>query len=338
MADHDHTPGQPEPGITNQGTPNQDALHPDNFQDDRPRARTLTVTRAEAGQKLLQYLARRTGQPDRLIHKWIRTGQVRVDKGRKKPFDRIEAGQTVRIPPYTPGEAKGAPAPAIVDGEAGRLVVAYEDDALLAVAKPAGLAAHGGDGVTDSVVARLRAMFAGASFMPTLAHRLDRDTSGLLLAAKSYESLRELNDLFASNGVAKVYLAWVDGRWAEPDGTLLEDVMEKRGAPGQERVRTGSGKTALARVNTLATEKDRSLVAVRLLTGRTHQIRVQLASRGHPVIGDKKYGDGRSRGAMRLHCYALRAGEKTLSLKPAWTGKWAPDAQALQTALGLLFD
>jgi 23S rRNA pseudouridine955/2504/2580 synthase len=298
-----------------------------------PETQFVLVTRAESGQKLLQFLERRlTGDvPRSAIQKWIRTGQVRVDKGRKKPFDRISAGQTVRIPPYTPGEAKG------VSG-AGGLAVAFEDDDLLAVAKPAGLAAHGGDKVDDSVTARLRAMYRDADFMPTLAHRLDRDTSGLLLAAKSYETLRELNDLFASNGVAKVYLAWVEGRWDEPDGALLEDVMEKRGAPGREKVRTGSGKTALARVTGLTRGRDRSLVAVRLLTGRTHQIRVQLASRSHPVVGDRKYGGGKSRTSMRLHCFALRAGERTVSLEPTWSGGWKPDRDALQKALGLLFD
>ncbi|WP_272701459.1 pseudouridine synthase [Desulfovibrio sp. Fe33] len=298
-----------------------------------PETQFIIVTQAESGQKLLQFLERRlTGDvPRSAIQKWIRTGQVRVDKGRKKPFDRIEAGQTVRIPPYSPGEGKTV-------SEAGSLVIAYEDDEVLAVAKPAGLAAHGGDGVEDSVTARLRAMFRDADFMPTLAHRLDRDTSGLLLAAKSYGTLRELNDLFASGGVAKVYLAWVDGRWCEPDGALLEDVMEKSGAPGKERVRTGTGKTALARVAGLSVSKDRSLLAVRLLTGRTHQIRVQLASRGYPVVGDRKYGQSKSRTSMRLHCYAMRAGERTLSLKPAWSGGWEPDRESLEKALAQLFD
>jgi len=304
-----------------------------------PETQFVIVTQAESGQKLLQFLERRlTGDvPRSAIQKWIRTGQVRVDKGRKKPFDRVNAGQTVRIPPYTPGEEKQV-------SQTHDIAVAYEDAELLAMAKPAGLAAHGGDGVTDSVMARLRAKYREASFMPTLAHRLDRDTSGLLLAAKSYETLRELNDLFAANGVAKVYLAWVEGRWDEPDGVILEDVMEKNGAPGREKVRTGSGKTALARVTALALGRERSLLAVRLLTGRTHQIRVQLASRGHPVVGDKKYGKNTSRTprpsrtSMRLHCYALHAGERTISLKPAWSGGWEVDREALQKALGLLFD
>ena len=298
-----------------------------------PEAQFITVTQAESGQKLLQFLERRlTGDvPRSAIQRWIRKGQVRVDKGRKKPFDRIQAGQTVRIPPYTPGEI----APVT---ETGPLVIVHEDDDLIAVAKPAGLAAHGGDKITDSVVARLNALYAGADFMPTLAHRLDRDTSGLLLAAKSYESLRMLNDLFASGGVGKLYLTWVDGQWSESGVVLLEDVMEKSGAPGSERVQTGSGKTALARVMGLISDRKQSLVAVRLLTGRTHQIRVQLASRGHPVIGDGKYGKGQARGPMRLHCAAMRIKEMTLTLAPPWTGKWETPADALREALGLLYD
>jgi len=299
-----------------------------------PKAQFVTVTPAESGQKLLQFLERRlTGDvPRSAIQRWIRKGQVRVDKGRKKPFDRIEAGQVVRLPPYTPGDQAAPQEPL------GNLIIVHEDEDMLAVAKPAGLASHGGDGITDSVTARLKGMFPDADFNPTLAHRLDRDTSGLLLAAKSYTSLRELNDMFAQGGVHKVYLAWVRGHWTEPDELLLEDVMEKRGAPGHEKVRTGSGKTALARVMGLLSGHKQSLVAVRLLTGRTHQIRVQLASRGYPVIGDRKYGKGQSRGAMRLHCYALQAGDTTLRLTPPWSGNWQVPPDALREALGLLYD
>lgn len=298
-----------------------------------PKAQFVTVSQAESGQKLLQFLERRlTGDvPRSAIQKWIRKGQVRVDKGRKKPFDRIEAGQVVRIPPYTPGET-AAPA------STGNLVAAFEDDDILAIAKPAGLAAHGGDKVDDSVTARLRTIFEDADFMPTLAHRLDRDTSGLLLAAKNYETLRTLNDLFAAGHIGKLYLAWVKGQWREAQDLLLEDKLEKAGSPGAEKVRTGSGKSALARVTCLLSGKQNSLVAVRLLTGRTHQIRVQLASRGYPILGDKKYGKGQTRGAMRLHCYALRVEEKTLSLPPNWSGKWEVPPDALKEALGLLYE
>jgi len=302
-----------------------------------PKAQTVTVTPAEAGQKLLQFLERRLhgAVPKSAIQRWIRQGQVRVDKGRRKPFDRLDAGQAVRIPPYTPGEETPPPAAPAPDA---RLKIAFEDDHVLVVAKPAGLAVHGGDKVEDSVAARLAALYPDAEFKPTLAHRLDRDTSGLLLAAKDYATLRDLNDRFASGGVGKVYLAWVLGRWDEPDGVLLEDRLEKRGAPGEEKVAPGAGKVALARVTPLAVDRRCSLVAVRLLTGRTHQIRVQLASRGHAVVGDRKYGDPEGRPPMRLHCYALHAGERTLTLPPPWTGRWAPPADALREALGMLFD
>lgn len=298
-----------------------------------PKVQIVTVSQAESGQKLLQFLERRlTGDvPRSAIQKWIRKGQVRVDKGRKKPFDRITAGQQVRIPPYTPGQ-ESAPA------ATGNLAVAFEDDDMFAIAKPAGLAVHGGDKVVDSVAGRLKTIFANADFTPTLAHRLDRDTSGLLLAAKNYETLRKLNDLFASGGIDKLYLAWVKGQWREPDEILLEDRLEKSGKPGAEKVRAGSGKTALARVTCLVAGKQNSLVAVRLLTGRTHQIRVQLASRGYPILGDKKYGKGQARGAMRLHCYALRVEEKAVTLPPPWTGKWEVGPDALKEALGLLYD
>ena len=298
-----------------------------------PEAQFVTVSQAESGQKLLQYLERRlTGEvPRSAIQRWIRKGQVRVDKGRKKPFDRIDAGQIVRIPPYTPGETK----PATSNGA---LVMAYEDAHILAIAKPSGLAAHGGDKIDDSVVGRLAARFPAADFSPTLAHRLDKDTSGILLAAKDYATLRRLNDLFASGGVGKLYLAWVKGKWRKTEEVLLEDKLEKQGAPGSEKVRPGSGKTALARVLGLVSGKKYSLVAVRLLTGRTHQIRVQLASRNHPVVGDRKYGTGNERGTMRLHCFAMQVEGKTISLEPPWTGRWQTPPDALRQALGLLYD
>jgi len=298
-----------------------------------PEARFVTVTPAEAGQKLLQFLERRlTGDvPRSAIQRWIRKGQVRVDKGRKKPFDRIEAGQVVRIPPYTPGEEDAAVS-------TGNLIFAHEDDHILAIAKPAGLAAHGGDKIEDSVTARLRGMFPDADFQPTLAHRLDKETSGLLLAARDYETLRRLNDLFATGGVGKLYLAWVQGRWRKPGTILLEDKLEKQGVPGEEKVRAGSGKEALAEVTPLQVGQSHSLMAVRLLTGRTHQIRVQLASRRHPVVGDRKYGSGNERGAMRLHCYAMLVEGSTYRLAPPWSGQWEIPDDSLREALSLLYE
>ncbi|NDV18613.1 RluA family pseudouridine synthase [Pseudodesulfovibrio sp. JC047] len=298
-----------------------------------PKAQFITVSDAESGQKLLQYLERRlTGDvPKSAIQKWIRKGQVRVDKGRKKPFDRITAGQIVRIPPYTPGAISATVT-------TGTLKIVHEDESIMAIAKPAGLAAHGGDKITDSVTARLRSSHADAAFMPTLAHRLDRDTSGLLLAAKTYEALRTLNDCFAAGKVGKLYLAWVQGIWAEKGTVLLEDRLGKNGAPGQEKVHTGTGKTAKALVTGLISNHAHSLVAIQLLTGRTHQIRVQLAARNHPVCGDHKYGQSKKRTTMRLHCAAMRVMKTTITLAPNWSGSWDVPSDIFKQALCLLDD
>lgn len=297
-----------------------------------PKAQIVTVTQAESGQKLLQFLERRlTGDvPRSAIQRWIRKGQVRVNKGRKKPFDRIQAGQEVRIPPYTPGDETAA--------STGKLTFAHEDEHLLIIEKPAGLAAHGGDKIDDSVTARLKGLFPDSDFHPTLAHRLDKDTSGLLLAAKDYATLRRLNDQFASGDVGKLYLAWVKGEWRDHGTTLLHDKLEKKGTPGAEKVRAGSGKDALAEVTPLLKDGRHTLLAVRLLTGHTHQIRVQLASRRHPIVGDRKYGTGNDHGGMRLHCYALHLEGQTFSLEPPWSGKWETPPEVLREALKLLYE
>ncbi|CCH49893.1 RluA family pseudouridine synthase [Pseudodesulfovibrio piezophilus] len=296
-----------------------------------PEVQFITVSKAESGQKLLQFLERRlTGDvPRSAIQRWIRKGQVRVNKGRKKPFDRIESGQIVRIPPYTPGAESAVAAK-------GGLDIIHEDAHIMAIAKPAGLAVHGGDKVKDSVTGRLTAMFADADFMPTLAHRLDKGTSGLLLAAKEYCTLRRLNDSFAAGDVAKLYLTWVEGQWPHSGEMILEDKVEKQGSPGKEKVRVGSGKAALARVVALTQTQRHTLLAVRLLTGRTHQIRVQLASRNHPVVGDHKYGEKNQHRTMRLHCYSMRIDGHDFSLAPPWTGPWSIPDTMLQSALALL--
>lgn len=300
-----------------------------------PQTAIVEVTQAESGQKLVQFLERRLqGKvPRSAIMRWIRKGQVRVDKGRKKPFDRVRTGQNVRIPPY---RAEDIPQQSSTS-QAKPLQIIHHENGLLAVHKPAGLAVHGGDGQTDSVIARLQAMFPDADFTPTLCHRLDRDTSGLLLAATSYASLRAMNDRFASNGVHKLYLAWVAGHWARPGKTLLRDHVEKKGSPGNEKMTTGTGKAAKAEVICLYRHETASLMAIRLLTGRTHQIRVQLASREHPVIGDGKYGKA-ARTGLKLHCFCLRLPQLTLCLPPSWQDKWAVSETHLQDARALLPD
>jgi len=307
------------------------------------------VTPEEAGQKLLQFLQRRLGRevPGSALLRIIRTGEVRVDGGRKKPFFRLAVGQEVRVPPL----AGVAPAPShenstMSSAEAKPetslpgLDILLETPGFVAVRKPAGLCSHAGTRHKDSVADRLKAMYAGAPFLPVLTHRLDKDTSGILLAAKSYTELRRLNDLFATGGVSKTYLAWVDGVWPGEGPELMEDRLDRLElAAGQVQGRRkilaaedGQGKSARAEARPLLRKRQATLLQVRLFTGRTHQIRVQLSLRGHPVISDSVYGRKVRGLPMLLHALCLRLPEQALFAPPPWTGPFGLP-QALLEAL-----
>jgi len=283
------------------------------------RVRHIEVTPDEAGQTLVNFLLRRLGGdvPRSHVMRLVRTGQVRVDSGRKKPFYRVSAGQTVRVPPVAVNEDETP------NKEAGkRLDLVHESHDLLAINKPAGLPAHPGSGHADSVSQRLKAMYPDAPFTPTLAHRLDKDTTGLILAAKTYERLAELQRLFKEGGVGKRYLAWVQGELAPGALMRLTDKLSKRAGDKGERVATGSGKEARATAVCIKTAPGASLLEVDLETGRTHQIRVQLAARGLPIIGDRKYGHGEP-GGMLLHCWKIILPDLALTQPPEWVGRYA---------------
>ncbi|NMC50051.1 MAG: RluA family pseudouridine synthase [Desulfovibrio sp.] len=293
----------------------------------------VRVEEAEDGRKLLDFVKRRTGKdvPQGAVMRWIRTGQVRVDGRRARPYDRLAAGQLVRLPPHRPGEK----ALAGTDARIGPLPpTVYADEELLVLAKPAGLPVHPGSGHHDSVHTRLAAAFADAAFIPAPVHRLDKDTSGLLVAAKTRRAADEASRAFREGRVDKVYLAWVAGEWtrsAVGEACAMRDSLAKSGPAGGERMRAGmdamAGREALAEAVPLLVTRERSLLAVRLLTGRTHQIRVQLASRGHPVLGDRKYGvPGHGGTGLMLHCWRMALLGREWVLPPPWTGKDAvPD-------------
>lgn len=319
--------------------------------DARPRAVQLQVGPEEAGQKLLAFLERRLGSAAgrAQLHKWIRTGQVRVNKGRADPFDRLEEGDLVRVPPQGVSllEAEG---PAVRAGAGARglgLPLLHDKDGLVVVHKPAGLAVQGGTGIRDCVVERIRAAYAGAAFLPTLVHRLDRDTSGLLLIATSFTRLKELHEAIHAGTLAKDYLAWVKGQW-RPSGLWRQAVLRDRLAKAAEgkvvNLSRGQGdcelrgqaKEAAAvamAVDTRGCAKGgmgpgSTLMTVRLLTGRTHQIRVQLSSRGHAIVGDAKYGGGMP--PMMLHAWRLRlpTGER-FEAAPPWLGRMKVEPELL---------
>ncbi|HWR04626.1 MAG TPA: RluA family pseudouridine synthase [Humidesulfovibrio sp.] len=332
--------------------PHGTAAAPEAASTPAPARAPLVVTPEEAGQKLLQFLQRRLGRavPGSAILRIIRTGEVRVDGGRKKPFFRLAEGQEVRVPPLTGVQSAGKPAapaaPAQGQGQGQAqgesppaLDILLETPGYVAVRKPAGLCSHAGTRHKDSVADRLKALYAGAPFSPVLTHRLDKDTSGILLAAKSYAELRRLNELFATGGVAKTYLAWVDGSWPGKGVELMEDRLDRlelaEGAvQGRKKVLAAegdAGKSARAEVRPLLRKRQATLLAVRLLTGRTHQIRVQLSLRGHPVISDSVYGRKVRGLPMLLHALCLRLPERALFAPPPWGGPFALPQALLKT-------
>ena len=308
----------------------------------------LMVSRAESGQKLLNFLQRRVEAPTGDLHRWIRTGQVRINGKRAKAFDHVVEGNAVRVPPFatflpagTPN-AFGKPSSDTSSAYRSSLDIVYEDEDILVLAKPAGLPVQGGTGHRDSVAARLARERAHADFVPAPVHRLDKDTTGLLVAGKTYEAIRLLTDALAGRGgkpLRKEYLAWVEGRWPAMKTKELHDFLSR--APQEKRVKVlDSPRDDTREAHCLVTPLEvrqvkgyeYTLLLVRLLTGRTHQIRVQLASRGHPIVGDPWYGEkeyvpASSGSGLKLHAFRLelplpKKETKVLELLPDWPSPW----------------
>ncbi len=247
------------------------------------------------GQRLDNFLLLQLkGAPRSLVYKLVRSGQVRINGKRAKADSRLVAGDEVRIPPVKlnePGEQRPPPQ-GLLDRLAASIV--FEDKALLAVNKPSGLATHGGSGISHGLIESLRALRPGEPL--ELVHRLDRDTSGVILVAKKRSALLELQALMRGGeddeGPGKRYLALLVGR--VPNGTLTVDAplhkMVLQG--GERRVRVDpTGKPSVSHFKVIERRGGHSYCEVRIETGRTHQIRVHAAHLGHPVAGDDKYGD-----------------------------------------------
>ncbi|MFA7386702.1 MAG: 23S rRNA pseudouridine(955/2504/2580) synthase RluC [Thiohalobacteraceae bacterium] len=261
--------------------------------------RVLEVGSEDAGQRIDNYLMRHLkGVPRSLIYRILRRGEVRVNKGRSKPEYRIQAGDQVRVPPVRVAAPAGR---ALGEGPGDRLAqrILYEDERLLVIDKPAGMAVHGGSGLSFGVIEALRAARPEAHFLE-LVHRLDRETSGCLMIAKKRSELRSLHDLLRQGAVEKRYLALVRGRWERGD-RLIEAPLLKGQTRGGERIVTvdATGKAADSRFRPVEVFDQASLVEVDLGTGRTHQIRVHAAHVGHPLAGDEKYGDAEFNRRMR---------------------------------------
>ncbi len=256
--------------------------------------RLVRVAEDRAGQRLDNFLlGQLKGAPRSLVYKIVRSGQVRVNGGRAKAETRLEGGDEVRIPPVrlTEGGDNGAPGRGLLDAMAASIV--FEDARLLAIGKPSGIASHGGSGVSFGVIETLRALRPGQPL--ELVHRLDRDTSGLMVVAKKRSALTELQALMREDhgaGLRKRYLALLAGRM--PDGVMSVDaplhVGLRQGGERHVQVDAG-GKPSLSHFRVLERRGGHSYCEVRIETGRTHQIRVHAQHIGHPVAGDDKYGD-----------------------------------------------
>ncbi|WP_042860226.1 23S rRNA pseudouridine(955/2504/2580) synthase RluC [Dickeya sp. NCPPB 3274] len=260
---------------------------------ENPTVQFLTISAEEAGQRIDNFLRTRLkGVPKSMIYRILRKGEVRVNKKRIKPEYKLLDGDEVRIPPVRQSEREEPTVSASLDKVSALAdCILYEDDYLLLLNKPSGTAVHGGSGLSFGVIEALRALRPEARFLE-LVHRLDRDTSGVLLVAKKRSALRSLHEQLRGKGMQKDYLALVRGQWQSHckavQAPLLKNVLQS----GERIVRVNSeGKPS----ETLFKVEERfdcaTLVRASPITGRTHQIRVHTQYAGHPIAFDDRYGD-----------------------------------------------
>jgi len=247
----------------------------------------IDVGEDEAGQRIDNYLlARLKGVPKTHVYRILRSGEVRINSRRVEASQRVVAGDRIRVPPVRVAERdEDVPAPHF------RLPILFEDEAFLAIDKPSGIAVHGGSGVAHGVIESLRAMRPDARFLE-LVHRLDRDTSGVLLVAKKRSALTALHEKLRTRDMDKRYLVAVRGRFRNEMQRVRAALAKRVTASGEKHVSVSDeGQDAETVFRRLGRGEEFSLLEAELLTGRTHQIRVHLAHLKHPVLGDDKYGD-----------------------------------------------
>ncbi len=278
------------------------------------KVRWVEIDENSSGQRIDNFLIRELKIPKSRIYQMLRTGEVRINKGRVKPTHRVQVGDQVRIPPV---ESSVVPEPVSIGARHEVLLgqIIFEDKDLLILNKPPGLAVHGGSGLHAGVIEALRILKPHEKFLE-LAHRLDKDTSGCLIIAKSRQALLHLHELFKTGKIKKIYHAWVAGRWPK-NLNKVSCKLQRNEQTGAGRKVTVSdndeGKDSLTTFAVLKHLDDSTQLEVRLHTGRTHQIRVHCQMSGFPVIGDDRYGkhglnqEFARKGMKRLylHCYQM---------------------------------
>lgn len=289
----------------------------------------LTIDEDQAGQRLDNFLiARLKGVPKSKIYNVIRKGEVRVNKGRIKPEYKLMAGDSIRVPPIRTAEAgTEAKASHQMMSLLARSVL-FEDDGLLVINKPPGLAVHGGSGITLGLIETLRQMRPEARHLE-LVHRLDRDTSGCIMVAKKRSYLRHLQAALreksaGAGGITKVYQALVIGDWSKRIHQVNAPLLKTEVAGGERVVRVHpEGKPSLTEFKILQRFEGFSLIEARPITGRTHQIRVHAQYAGHVLVGDEKYGNDEINGVMRGQ------GVKRLFLHASSLSFYLPESEEL---------
>lgn len=272
----------------------------------------LTVDKDYAGQRLDNFLITRLkGLPKSRLYRIMRKGEVRVNKKRITPEYRIQAGDVIRIPPVR----LAATVVTKASDNAMQLLetaILYEDKGLIVINKPAGMAVHGGSGISLGLIETIRQLRPYEKSLE-LVHRLDRDTSGCLLLAKKPSILKQLHELIRNDGIQKIYTALAQGDW--PRGVKMVDapLYKNQLSSGERIVRVNSqGKASLTSFRVLQRFNVATLMEARPHTGRTHQIRVHAAHVGHPLVADDKYGDKefnrqmKQQGCKRLFLHASR--------------------------------
>jgi 23S rRNA pseudouridine955/2504/2580 synthase len=284
----------------------------------------VEIDASSDGQRLDNFLIKQLkGVPKTFIYRKLRKGEVRVNSKRAKPMQKLKAGDMVRIPPVrlTPqneGEKPGEGLQKLLQDS-----IIFEDEFLLVINKPSGLAVHGGSGLKLGVIESLRAMGVGGKYLE-LAHRLDRETSGCLLLAKKRSALVELHKALRDGEAEKTYQALVAGKWSRSVKTIDAPLQKNTVSSGERMVRVQeSGKASVTHFAIASEFKEATLLNVKIDTGRTHQIRVHSQLAGHPVLGDDKYSSkedmalAKSLGIKRLFLHAQR-----LRIRHPESGQW----------------